>query len=138
MRRLVDEREVARARRSDAPRGVERLLGHVHGGVGAQVDGRGEADRALVDHPHAHADLGVVDRRLQDAVAQAQQLGMDLLDAHARLGGAERLGPFQGGRAQGSDEFTVQRAGRVIHGSTLPRVGAWGPRGAVVHEWIDP
>ena len=56
----------------------------------------GEADGAVVHHAQAHADLGVVDGRLDDAVAQRDVLRADALDADLGVAAPQRRGPLQG------------------------------------------
>ena len=79
-----------------AARHARHLLGPGDEGarlLRSHVDGGGEPDGAIDDHAHAHAELGVIRRRLGVRVVQADRLVPDALDPELRRlaarGGAE-------------------------------------------------
>ena len=86
--------------------GPARHPGHLHGlpdEVGRllrpHVDRGGEPDRAVDDHAHAHAEVGVVGRGLGLRVVEAHRLAPDALDPElGRLaaGGRSERGVGQG------------------------------------------
>ncbi len=85
--------------------------GQPGGGVGAGGHGGGEPDAAVVHHPQAHADLEVVRRRLEVAVAQRHPLGADGLHPELGLRAAELLGGAEGRRLHGAYGVDVEGLG---------------------------
>ena len=110
---LVGQFDRSAAGQRGRPRRVDRLVGQSGCRVGVDGDGGGEPDRAVTHDAQADADLGVVGRRLQPAVAQRDHLRADPLDPDLRVRRAEASRLTERGVADRGDQSGIDGGYRV-------------------------